>query len=138
MAERALNDYLHRRLINWSRWCRQHQRPGHCASIEHQYRSPQCWNEQEPRPEPIDIFDGQAMEWTVRKLQPLYRDILRLRYVKRYNWQALQRKYRSANVQELVTFAEIALKSALEAQAQANNVHADNSPTLPRRVLSAA
>lgn len=72
------------RLSEWGRWCRDHRGigprfPG-CASIERQYRSPQCWESPKPTlPEPIDCAAMQV-ERAVRRLEQGERKVLRLRY----------------------------------------------------------
>ena len=129
---------IRQRLINWGRWCREGQRYGHCASIEHNYRSPQCWNEPEPKPDPINIHDGQAVEWAVRVLHVEQRTILRLRYVRRYNWQALQRRFKFEDAEKLVMLAEISVKRVLQSREETDNLRGDNSNTLASRLLLAA
>jgi hypothetical protein len=125
------------RLINWGRWCRESMHYGHCGSIEHQYRSPQCWYPPEPKPEPLDLLDGQLIERQVRALHVKHRDILRLRYAKRYNWIALNKKYKHENVRDLLMFAEIELKERL-IQHEAGHTVSANSNTLAISLLRAA
>ena len=50
------------RLENWGAWVRSGElKGGHCASIEHRYRSPQTWYPPEPLP-CIDVLDAQAVQ----------------------------------------------------------------------------
>lgn len=59
---------LHHRLTNWARWAREHHGSiGHCASIEHRYRSPQHWWPEEPRME-VDLADALTVERAVRSM----------------------------------------------------------------------
>lgn len=45
-ADSTLSDEeLERQLENWGKWCRELYEPGHCASIESRYRSPQQWHD---------------------------------------------------------------------------------------------
>lgn len=129
---------LKSRLENWARWCRQIPQPAQCRSIEHQYRSPQCWDEPEPRKGPIDLIDGQKVEIAVRGLLPLYRDALRLFHVKRWPLHAIRRKLKVNDGQNLVIFAEISVKKALQESEESLTVHPDNLGKAPTRVLIAA
>ena len=51
------------RLENWGRWLRSGMggSGGHCVSIEHRYRSPQCWYPPEPRMV-IDVRDAWKVQ----------------------------------------------------------------------------
>jgi hypothetical protein len=129
---------IQQRLINWGRWCREGMSYGHCASIEHRYQSPQCWYPPEAKPPILDIHDGRKVELAVRVLIVDQRELLRLHYAKRYNLQALRRRFKNGNVQELLLFAQGSLKRVLEHQAQSDIVTRENSNTLPTRVLLAA
>lgn len=56
------------RIRNWARWAREHSGSiGHCMSIEHRYRSPQCWWPEEARVE-VDLADAMAVERAVRAI----------------------------------------------------------------------
>lgn len=75
---------LEKRLINWGRCQRDRARWSHCASIEHRWRSPQCWDPSEPKPD-TDLLDAILVEkaW-VRMMNPRAKQFLRLFYVKRW------------------------------------------------------
>jgi len=83
---------LEKRLINWGRCQRDRARWSHCASIEHRWRSPQCWDPSEPKPD-NDLLDAFLVEkaW-VRMMNPKSKQVLRLMYVKR--WQPMQIMWR--------------------------------------------
>ncbi len=53
---------LVRLLAQWARWARETMRYGHCGSVEHKYRSPQCWWPEEPRPPEINTREAMAVE----------------------------------------------------------------------------
>lgn len=56
------------RIRNWARWAGGHFGSiGHCASVEHRYRSPQHWWPEQPRAE-VEPFDALAVEKAVRAL----------------------------------------------------------------------
>ena len=85
---------IHQRLVNWGNWARVKPHYHHCASIEHRYRSPQCWYPPEPRPPEPDLFDALAVERTMRHLPQKHRESLFLRYVCRLSPEAVRRKMR--------------------------------------------
>ncbi len=59
---------LEDRLLNWGNWSRRRAcGPQHCASIEHRYRSPQCWYSPEPRIL-IDELDAWQLEQAIVRL----------------------------------------------------------------------
>lgn len=70
-------------LIHWGRWLRSAHLQGHCASIEHRYRSPQCWDERNPRPEEPDLSKALLIERQMRIIQKQPRKLLKLKYVLR-------------------------------------------------------
>jgi len=43
---------------------------GHCGSVEHKYRSPQCWESPEPRPPDIVLSEALAVEQAIVGLLP--------------------------------------------------------------------
>lgn len=56
------------RIRNWARWAGGHfGSVGHCASIEHRYRSPQHWWPEQPKTE-VDLFDAVVVEKAIRAL----------------------------------------------------------------------
>jgi hypothetical protein len=55
-------DEFERRWANWVRWCNSKGfYQGRTGSLEGAYRSPQCWNEELPKPPPIDLLDAVVM-----------------------------------------------------------------------------
>lgn len=109
---------LEKRLINWGRCQRDRARWSHCASIEHRWRSPQCWDPQEPKPD-NDLLDAILVEkaW-VKLMNPRLKQLLRLLYVKR--WQPMQIMWRikeRGDFQALLTMAQSSIFAELERQA---------------------
>lgn len=109
---------LEKRLINWGRCQRDRARWSHCASIEHRWRSPQCWDPMEPKPD-NDLLDAILVEkaW-VRLMSPRQKQLLRLLYVKR--WQPLQIMWRikeRGDFQSLLTVAQASIATELERMA---------------------
>lgn len=49
------------RLVNWARWAKVRPKYSTCRSLEHKYKSPQTWHEQEPRIE-VNILDAVIIE----------------------------------------------------------------------------
>ena len=126
------------RLKNWARWCREYPQFSHCMSIEHQYRSPQCWDAPEPRGEPVDLLDGHRVEIAVRGLLPVYRDALRLFHVKRWPLHAIRRKLKATDAEILVNLAEISVIRVLSSADESRTVRPDNLSKAPNRVHIAA
>ena len=72
------------RIQNWARWARENSRSiGHCSSIEHRYKSPQCWYPPEPKAI-IDLFDAVRVEKVVRQLPNEYQKPFVLYWVQFY------------------------------------------------------
>jgi hypothetical protein len=74
---------IHEFLDHWGRWLKSRGIQGHCASIEHRYRSPQCWDERNPRPPEPDAKRAELVESLMRIVPRLSRRVLKLRYVHR-------------------------------------------------------
>ena len=74
---------IHDFLCHWGRWLKSRGVQGHCASIEHRYRSPQCWDERNPRPEEPDVRRAELVEGLMRIVPRLSRRVLKLKYVHR-------------------------------------------------------
>ena len=74
---------IHEFLQHWGRWLQWHNSVGHCASMEHRYRSPQCWEERNPRPPEPDAGQAQLIEGLMRIVPRVSRKLLKLRYVHR-------------------------------------------------------
>ena len=69
------------RIQNWARWARENSRSiGHCASIEHRYKSPQCWYPEEAKI-PFDLLDAVLVEKAVRSLPVEYQKPFSLYWV---------------------------------------------------------
>ena len=86
---------IHAKLQNWGRWVRTRPVQGHCASIEHRYRSklrpdetPTGWGDwltaspMPPMP-PIDELSALAVERVMRHVPKGHRAALKLHYVLR-------------------------------------------------------
>ena len=85
---------IHQRLVNWGNWARDKVHYGHCMSIEHRYRSPQCWYPPEPRPPEPNLFEALDVERVMRFLPSKHREALVLRYVCRMTPEGVRRKLR--------------------------------------------
>ena len=85
---------IHDFLTTWGRWAVSHKVSGHCASMEHRYRSPQCWNDRDPRPEEPNLEIAVMIEGLMRIVPKVSRKILKLKYVakadKRFTSQRLR------------------------------------------------
>lgn len=73
---------IHEYLITWGRWISTRKQQGHCRSMEHHYRSPQCWNENYPKPE-INEAQAALIESVMRIVPKTSRKLLKLRYALR-------------------------------------------------------
>jgi hypothetical protein len=71
---------IHDFLTQWGRWLKTQIIQGHCGSIEHRWRSPQCWNDPQPK---LEVNEGQALliESLMRIVPKVSRKVLKLRYV---------------------------------------------------------
>src|ERR1700704_2290016 len=85
---------VHDLLTNWGRWALSRSSPGHCASIEHRYNSPQCWNDRNPRPEEPNQPAALMIEQQMRIIPKLSRKLLKLKYVLRADKQFTSRRLR--------------------------------------------
>lgn len=77
------------RLRNWARSVRLYPHYGHCYSLEHRYRSPQCWVADAPRlppPSAYDIADAALVERAIANLAgSKHRRLFKLLYVLRFS-----------------------------------------------------
>jgi hypothetical protein len=115
---------IHEFLLHWGRWLRSHGVPGHCASIEHRFRSPQCWDERNPRPPEPDLRCALLIEGLMRIVPRVSRKILKLKYVHRGDAAFIQKRMRfhvERYEQELYTARQIVLN--LTRHALAPTVH---------------
>ena len=85
---------IHEFLLHWGRWLRSRGTQGHCASVEHRYRSPQCWDERNPRPPEPDARCAETIESLMRIVPRVSRKILKLSYVYRADGEFIARRLR--------------------------------------------
>lgn len=103
---------IHEWLIEWGRWLKQGGAPnGHCASIEHRYKSPQCWDERNPRPPEPDIARALLIEGLMRIVPRVSRKLLKLRYMMGGEevWISRRLRLKGDWVQHLYTARQIVL-----------------------------
>jgi hypothetical protein len=118
---------IHEFLLHWGRWLQAHPIQGHCASIEHRFRSPQCWDERNPRPPEPDLARAMLIEGLMRIVPRVTRKILKLKYVHRADPEFIARRLRfhvkphERYEQELYTARQIVLN--LTRHALAPTVH---------------
>lgn len=84
---------IERRLTEWARWLRSSPARGHCASLEHRYRSPQCWDEINPS-NPISTLDAAEIEDIVVALPEKYKKLAKYHYVYRMAQHFICRRLR--------------------------------------------
>jgi len=114
MAEWVQHEHreIHAFLTAWGSWCRWSPAPAHCASIEHRYKSPQCWYPPEPRPPPVDEAQALLIERQMRIVQRVPRKLLKFRYVYRAEpiWIARRLRFHALEFdQRLYTARQIVL-----------------------------
>ena len=85
---------IHEFLLHWGRWLQFHGVQGHCASIEHRFRSPQCWDERNPRPPEPDLERAMLIEGLMRIVPRMSRKILKLKYVRRADREFISKRLR--------------------------------------------
>lgn len=73
-------------LGNWARWSRERRGQGHCASIEHRFRTPNHFHPPSPNPS-IDVFSALIVEREMRQLPREHR----LAVIYHYVWLAPSR-----------------------------------------------
>lgn len=131
-AIEAALEPTHLRLVEWGRWGRTKPAYGHCASIEHRYRSPQCWYPPEARPPEPDLWAAVAVEKTMRHLPEDHRKALVFCYVRQMRpemcWQRL--KLRPYLLGERMRRARLMVRNLLFNRATDGIMHSDNS-TVP-------
>ena len=66
----------------WGKWILGHVGPDvpMCVSIEHNWRSPQCWDQPEPREPPLPDWIGFRVERAIASLPEPYRLAVRVEY----------------------------------------------------------
>lgn len=82
---------IHDLLINWGRWAITPRTQAHCASIEHRFKSPQCWNDPEPKTEHNEQL-AFLIEHSMRIIPKLSRKLLKLKYVLKADRQFISKR----------------------------------------------
>lgn len=101
---------IHEFLIHWGRWLRSSYQQGHCGSIEHRWKSPQCWYPLEPKPEPPEEQKALAVERCMRIIYKTPRRILKFKYVYRADREWIVKRMRLKDYdQDLYTARQIVL-----------------------------
>src|SRR6267378_6532853 len=101
---------IHDLLTHWGRWLRSHLSQGHCGSIEHLYRSPQCWVDKNPRPPEINEASAILIETVMRLVPKLSRKLLKFRYVYHADREWIVKRLRLPDfAQSLYTARQIVL-----------------------------
>ena len=131
------------RVRNWARWCKDKDRAnGHCASIEHRYRSPQ-WGHWDTTPPAIqgnvDLLDAYYMEDLMRLLHWRQKEIIRLKYVKGWkdHWICRQLHIPPNDLLDTHYFSLVALYSYTKTHKRTSRVHGNNSGIEPSLLLAA-
>ncbi len=84
---------IHELLVNWGRWAVSRTGQGHCASMEHRYRSPQCWSDPQPKIEHNEQL-AFLIEQSMRIVPKLSRKLLKLKYVVRCDKEFISKRLR--------------------------------------------
>ncbi len=101
---------IHEFLQQWGRWVLSRRVNGHCASIEHRYKSPQCWDERNPRPPEVNERAATLIESLMRIVPKAARKLLKLRYVYRADRDFITKRMRLREFdQALYTARQIVL-----------------------------
>jgi hypothetical protein len=85
---REVHDYL----LHWGRYVRVSYPQGHCWSIEHRYRSPQCWYPPDPKPAPVNATWASLVERNMRIVPRVSRRLLKFKYVDRADHAWIRRR----------------------------------------------
>lgn len=105
---REIHDYL----IHWGRWLRSSYPQGMCRSIEHRYKSPQCWYPLEPKPEPPEERKAVLVEGCMRIVPRPSRKLLKFKYVYHADQEWIQKRlhlHADAYTEKLYTARQIVL-----------------------------
>lgn len=73
----------HEYLLAWGQWLKTRYPQGHCGSMEYHYRSPQCWDERNPRPQTPDESKALIIEHIMYWVEALSRKLLIRKYYQR-------------------------------------------------------
>ena len=106
----------HEFLLDWGRWSREHTIQGHCKSMEHRYRSPQCWYPQEPRPQTPDEMKATSVEHCMRIVPKLSRKLLKFKYIYRADQAWISKRLRVSDYSQALYTARQIIKNLLWAQ----------------------
>jgi hypothetical protein len=112
LEHREIHDFL----LHWGRWLRTRKIQGHCASIEHRYKSPQCWDERNPRPEEPDLSKACLIEKQMRIVPKNSRKLLKLKYVLRCDKEFIIKRLRPKDYDQSLYTARQIIKNLCWAQ----------------------
>lgn len=102
------------RLENWARWARVNATRCHCMSIEHRYKAPPCWEQEQPRHE-VDILDAVIIEKIVVSLPSKNMQALKYAYILPWvpYWEQIRRiGCKSSNYLDTIHKAELMVRNA--------------------------
>ena len=101
---------IHNWLMQWGGYLRTHLQYGHCGSAEWRWRSPQCWDERNPRPPEPDLTKALLVEELMRIVPRSSRKLLKFKYVLRADEGWIRKKIRVRDYnQALYTARQIIL-----------------------------
>jgi hypothetical protein len=116
-----MTEHFQQRFANWVRWCIAKGLPqGHALSLEGQYRSPQHWWPEGPRPPSIDLVDAVMVNRAYSRLMflaPKQARVIKLLTFKPYlrpQWQAQKLGIHYLDLGEAYYQAKLMLRNQLD------------------------
>jgi hypothetical protein len=137
MAEKQTKSF-DERFINWLKWCRLrgiHQ--DRARSAEGAYRSPQVWEERNPRPAELDINDAVLVNRAYSQLAEKTRRIIKILWFRphwRPEWQAQKIGCHHTELKDLAAFAMCVMHNRLEFLEQKHKITLKVSVTTVKAV----
>ena len=82
-------------MVRYGRWAQDRYQKQHCASVEHKYRPPKQWEEEEKQEPFIPAFKAMEVQHALVKVPMQYRRVMQAHYIpQRLPPEALRRMYR--------------------------------------------
>jgi len=128
-AESYVDSSLHHRLVNWARWSRTFPSFTRTSSIEGNYRSPQHWWPEGPKPEQPEANDAWEVCSAMAAIALRYHLTLKLRYIARMDDRGIGRLLRR-ELREPITTKDV---PAIEGMACVLLLESLSAPAVIRR-----
>lgn len=123
------------RFRNWLRWAKSTGRfIQKAGSAEGNYRSPQCWEPEDPRGEPVDLLDAALLDKVYLGLPDRVRKIIKILHFRdrwRPQWQAQKLGVHYLKLEELNREALSIFESKLDSYSEKAYLRVTAKPLIP-------